>query len=400
MPLVTFNRLLQRIARNNYLAICFSLSLCVCTTEAFASDGNDLVERLLQRCEAALAMPERIRFRAIEQVTETLIERDVKQVPTTTAAQAVVDEIYEMYFRKDGHRLDISQESKPAGASRKAVYVARAVYDTDCLIYDISGQNQIVIKGKNPGAVNRVKWYLQYGRALEGFIITSGKGVESVFDLIRSGRNHQVRREEAPDGSALHVVSADTTYGTHTLWLNESRDYLPHRIEVIKGPDDVLHGKPVRARGLIKHLTVADAFIAKDIGGRIIPVAVNVEITETPADGGEVRQIRASHRRTDVDLNPTFDGTDAFVLGAPEGTNAMVEGDQSGLIYEWRDGRVVPAAQAGIARAIDGTIKHAEPFPRTRKTQWAWAGALIISLCAAAALIYWALRSRKTMHVK
>jgi hypothetical protein len=193
----------------------------------------------------------------------------------------------------------------------------------------------------------------------------------------------------------VYVLEADTAFGNHVLWV-DCKNFLPRRVEVKRRITDLLYGESLSKRNLIEHVTVADSFVTEQVGDRLLPVAARMTRTMT-SPGGEVREIVASHRRSAINLNPVF-GADAFKLRAPDGTRAQVEGDNSGLEYEWRNGRVAPAMNPRVLASIDGPVKPLDPFPPPRSAlRRTWT--VLVSASVAAALgvgVVYVMRARKS----
>jgi hypothetical protein len=63
---------------------------------------------------------------------------------------------------------------------------------------------------------------------------------------------------------------------------------------------------------------------------------------------GDVRLFAVnSYKRTEINLKPRFEGTDAFLTDLPEGAIVNNMADQtSGVQYEWRGGKAMPAGTA------------------------------------------------------
>jgi hypothetical protein len=255
------------------------------------------------------------------------------------------------------------------------------------------------ISTKQPPGKGTVKnkawadWFNRYGinegtgGPLDGYFPSSR--TIRVAELMAGAASLRVPGNESIGVTPCRVVEAKTRYGTYRMWIAESMGYIPLKVSYEIGPDD-FHGygdgrrfsevtipsrdgqnlPGSRASGLLDEVTV------ERIGEAFIPVAGRFSKTEWYSHVC-VFTVN-SYTRTAIDLRPGFEGTDAFVTDLPEGTIIQNEADpSSGVRYEWRGGKAVPA---GVA--FGGSPAVPSWGERTSVPQFLW-GALGLVLFGA-----------------
>ena len=185
-----------------------------------------------------------------------------------------------------------------------------------------------------------------HGGPLDGYFPPSGN--RRIAEIMLESPTLHLLKDELIGGIPCKVVEARSPHGTYMMWLNREQGCLPQKVMykvepadlheywdpipfsqlMMPGPDGKEHGGTEDSGVLegISYQRIGDALVA--ISGRF-----------TRADSyGDVRLSAVySYTRSDIQLKPHFEGTDAFVADLPEGariTNMMER--HSGVKYESR----------------------------------------------------------------
>jgi rhodanese-related sulfurtransferase len=226
-----------------------------------------------------------------------------------------------------------------------------------------------------------------HGGPLDGYFPPTGN--RRIAEILAETPTLRVINDEVVEGVPCKVVKARTPHhGEYTMWLDQDRGCLPRRVVYTLGPDDrheywdripfseltvpgpdgKQHGGTEES-GVLEGITyqrIADAFIA--VSGRFTRVESH----------GEARAASVySYTRSDIQLKPHFDGTDAFAPDLAEGariTNTMER--RSGVKHEWRGGKVVIA---GTDKGGDVPTYDAEPESIAVQFGMSLCGALFVT---------------------
>jgi len=143
-------------------------------------------------------------------------------------------------------------------------------------------------------------------------------------------------------------IEGTTPWGRLAVWLDRSdpRCFVKafFTADVRKLPGN--SGSQPALQSYTFEVTVA---VYKEIGR--IPVAVEATRTDEVSEGSAPIRRRYSVTRSDFQVSPDFDAMNAFRFELPEGTQVTVEGG-AGVVYEWRDGRVVPCIPGEIEKQV------------------------------------------------
>src|SRR5579871_5343411 len=149
-----------------------------------------------------------------------------------------------------------------------------------------------------------------------------------------------------------HVVRATMPHGKYALWIAESLGCLPLKVTYELGPEDFPTYKakrPFRETSIstpgghrhpgVMITGVLEAVRVERIGDVFVPVAGKFTVTTLY---GDIKLVHInSYKRTEIKLNPCWDGTDAFVMDLPEGTRVTnMDDPNSGILYGWHAGKV------------------------------------------------------------
>ena len=228
------------------------------------------------------------------------------------------------------------------------------------------------------------------GSILEGFEV--GLDGKCLADIVLESADAKLLGRESIDGAFCLRILAKTRYGSVELWLDEQNGFLPRQYVFKRIADDFSSdGKRIRddsfygvGSGSLKHVfvngitrkmdrvefgkTASSFFIRK---GRIL--------TDDSLSNGQAIRYEANYERMKFDPSPSLLERD-FNIDISNGMRINNEDDpNSGVVYEWQDGKVVPASSS-FSGAADGK------WPRRSMTwmaTWAFTGL---------ALLYFALR--------
>ncbi len=194
------------------------------------------------------------------------------------------------------------------------------------------------------------------GFALDGYLC--GNRRKSLVAIL-AATPQLAADEEVVDGVRCLHVSARTEYGDLSVWLDPASDYCLRKATMYKGRGNVYedsrfgeHIDTTQSESIQK--TVSDIKYKK-FGDYLIPLSGTVSATYTPNGRAPERWV-STITRSEVELNPVFEGTDAFKIDLEEGARVS-DWDASGTnsFYIWRDGKLIP--QIGSRRPVAGNPK-------------------------------------------
>lgn len=218
-----------------------------------------------------------------------------------------------------------------------------------------------------------------------------GPAARSLVDTMRQGSVRLRDEMEVVDGHRTYVLEAESQYGKHTLWIDPEYGYNPRRIHLLIEADNLYigdeplgasPGEPPARKEYLKRPWApidfveinVDSIEVQKIGGQFVPISANIDET-TRYSTGEILKTTATHKRTNINLNPDFEAVGAFELDIPDGVPVYYHGtlDVGGVPYEWFNGKprayldelVVDAMDAEVMRlseetAIPGTMTGME----------------------------------------
>jgi hypothetical protein len=334
--------------------MCLAALWVSATGQVLAAESSRTgAESLLRRCLKTQSATDRISARGVTEYVQSRVD--------PRPAHRVV-----FWFRRDGDLLDISGSrellsKKKQGSSRFRHVVGPEI----CIDY-----NWFPARHKGPfagvatenlqGQRVRLLSGVDYAACLDGYL--PGSGGVRVAERLLAASDLRLRGTEPVGGVPCIGVEGTTPYGVFTMWIAQNKGCSPLKVACKKGRDDLiepqtkvsqadldpnlLKGQPPVGWSIVldevELLQKGDAHVA--VGGRV---------TETwRLSGGRELPYSRRYKRTEAELEPNFKGTDAFVIDLPEGapiTNLDVP--KSGVLYEWRGGKVVVATPGGIAAA-------------------------------------------------
>jgi hypothetical protein len=296
------------------------------------------------------------------------------------------DQRAETFIRRDGDRLDVSlrylfpeksEFKNRSQRSRMVIWKEISVWYF-CPLARVQPPRAGIVKYDWADCFTALGLNEVTGGPLDGYF--PPLGTHRVAEIMAEAASLRLRRKEAVGGTPCKVVEARTRHGTYAMWIAESKGFLPLKASYEIGPDD-LHDftddRPFsevaiptpdgqnhagsRASGILDEVTVTR------IGDAFVPVAGKFTRTDWYSD---VRLfVVNSYKRTEIDINPHFEGTDAFVTDLPEGARLTNLADQtSGVRYEWRGGKAVPAGTEFRGNPPVGSWEDCSPV-----SQYLWA---------------------------
>jgi hypothetical protein len=389
------------------LGECFLLSaLAMPVSAAFAAGAPEQgseqapdARRLLRLCRQADALLNRASIRGtIEQTNSPPVNGEAGQKDT-------------FILRRDGDRLDVSGLLKRSNSVQPVRY--RFVINDGLLVSYNFLQNRATQRPSSgmvgavrpSGMSERVERQLggillQGGRELDGYIPVTG--AKHISDLLMDASELRIRGQESIDQVVCQVVVGTTPYGGLAVWIAPDKGYHVLKYQMERGADDqyaggrtfrqwhvqyTISGNPETLVGVSCVLDGVE-FLQKPDG--LAPIAGRLTNRHHLASGTDF-VLTSAIRRTEVDLNPKFEGTDAFLIDLPEGVDLFNLDDQSGVKYLWRGGKAVK----GFAY-YKPNPEDFMPDPSARRSGWMmWAS--ILGGCAALVLglgLIWRARRR------
>jgi len=215
-----------------------------------------------------------------------------------------------------------------AGATRFGAYMKKGNYDDDR---------------------RRLLSNSVYGNFLDG-IIALGGGPIKLSKLLCS-KPKLLQEMEKVDGVYCYVIKSTTAYGNVTAWISPEKDYNAMKYIIRKTKDNLLMGKTLEERGIEETTTVIDSIEMEVINGKYVPVYGKYTYTSRFKDG-LVKTTQVKVGRSEIKLHPDFEGTGAFKVNLPNGTQVRIL-DAPGVRYIWRDGELVPDIEEVIFDVMD-----------------------------------------------
>ena len=190
--------------------------------------------------------------------------------------------------------------------------------------------------------------------SLSGFEITCTDSSPSY--LLRHGGARLRPVREGVNASNCYVIDAKTEFGACTFWIDPEHGWNVAKSEghqqrgdrVWNGYATLPHAYPNRASGgLQSDLVAVEKYEVSSSFGHVAGTwqieAIKHRLVQHLADGTTLEG-NTQLRRWNVEFHPNFANLGAFKLDYPDGIPVFV-GDQPGLSFEWRDGKVMPRTQ-------------------------------------------------------
>ncbi len=300
----------------------------------------------------------------------------------------------ESFIRRDGDRLDAAQrylfpDSPEFNKARSHRWRAVIAKESGVLYY--AGIELPVVAN---GIVNNdwAGWFNRHGinettgGPLDGYFPSTGS--RRIAEIMADAPGLRLRGSETIGDTPCKVVEAQTRRGTYVMWIAEAKGFLPLKVTSAIRPEDLVgyrDGLPFSEiavstpdgkshAGLSAFIVLEDVAVAQ-IGDTFVPVAGKFTRNETYTD---LRMLVVNtYERSEIQLNPRFDGTDAFVTDLPDGSSLYNEADKtSGVKYEWRGGKAVPG---GTEFSGSPAVSSWESNSAVVPFLWAMAGIALFS---------------------
>lgn len=334
--------------------IVFLMMIVVLESELAGQDYNNGIgqecRNLLNRCLETQAASDKISMRidADEELVKAIDENSVRKKK------------YEFFIRRDGDLLDISGKRLLLDKLKNASSQIRVVVNKQ---YYIHHDTRILMPKKPSGAgfseqkrrERFASWLTnaELGTYLDGYLL--GFDGKRVVEWMLGSNQTSLRGDERLDTVLCKVIESHTQQGKVALWLDEVRGCLPLKMFCVRKGSDFLGDKPISQQpkitysqdqppiSLIEWTAQVSIHRIIRIGNYFVPTEGQIVETEKYDNGKETVNVKTV-RRSDIRLNPSFEGTDAFVSDLKDGARLTnLDDPHSGVFYEWRGGKVVRA---------------------------------------------------------
>jgi hypothetical protein len=217
------------------------------------------------------------------------------------------------------------------------------------------------------------RWNAQLGNPLLGGPLWGRISVEhgeSVSSLLERSHDLSVAQESVMfEGRDCVELFGHGLFGELRVWLSREDRFALVGFELIKGPDHSCRGIPLaqlRDWGELRPVRIVESLSRvslKTLDGRVLPTEGR-SIVQAEFEGGErsesTIQITYDHH------DPTPDATVIAAwldFGPPNGTHILEwGGPSSGLVHEWRGGRITPIVPLMLIERIEqGARNHSKP---------------------------------------
>jgi hypothetical protein len=312
------------------------------------SENQLTADDVLRECAATLASISR-RF-AIEAESWATSERNYGKTGHGMT---------QYYYRRDGSRLDIERISYPLNADGKPStspsFRNRAIINSEgqAISYFGAGATpkEVLFTADGTKEIGYTQAQMQASESLDGNLARDQVSFVELFPQARELKLHPLTEDIR--GSQCYLLEALTDHGAYKVWLDPAYGYLPRKAIVRKRGSDVFDHKPLTETYLSEVDFVLDAVEIQRVDGRFVPVACELEETWRRRDG-RVQTTRTTHKRTHIDFEPDFEAMGAFKPDIPNGTRVNYQDFmQTGLAYEWMNGKIVPAVDDSALTDID-----------------------------------------------
>lgn len=194
-------------------------------------------------------------------------------------------------------------------------------------------------------------------------------------EMLRQADSFTVREEtETIDGHETYVLEAKTRYGTHILWIDPAYGFNPRRILVRKTGQDLWDNLLLSKQStnseegdtsiqpsseITKDEMIADTITIDKVGDAFVVTEARITNVRSFANG-ESTIARTSVKRSQMNFDPDFNAMKAFEINVPNGTSVefMDERRDSGVRYQWRNGKVIPIVDASTVAEVDKTVEQ------------------------------------------
>lgn len=310
---------------------------------------------LLQRCVQTQSATDRISMKGL-----TEIFRDKLAPPDDRSRH----QREEYWIRRDGPLLDYSSRYLFLDRDQDLSRNRREIIDRNYVLSTASAISEPSNGPAKGGIIStKLRERMLYGVVgddtfgrLDGYFF----GHRRLGEIMLEAQNLHFGREEVIGKTQCRIVEGITPYGKVKMWLAESKGCLPLKVTFEKGLGDMDDNsntegqdKPLsesrfpRGNNLLVPIVqkngVLDSVEVQEFDKVFVPVSGHYIVTFKLSQGPDVVN-EFIYKRTSIDLNPRFEGTDAFKINLVENAEVRnMDDPSSGVRYQWRDGKVVPA---------------------------------------------------------
>ncbi len=304
----------------------------------------------------------------------------------------------EFWFRRDGDLVDLSGryfflDKLQKASHRFRTVVGKDVYTTYSYWLSEKGPTSGLVSTQKAKEFARIANAFQNGMFLDGYF--TGSDDKRLPELMLDAADLRVRGEETIDGTPCKVIAATTKWGSIVLWIAESKGFIVHRAEFTKGPDDIfgeggttVSQEPKLAglyagEQLLQWHALLDRVKVSKCGAVLFPVGGRLTETRRLTGGRQYVNVLTCER-TKVDLQPKFQGTDAFVSDLQDGKMVTNLDDRdSGITYQLREGKAVP-----LYGEFTGEVKGSWS-PKSKLARALLLGASVLAFLTVASWVVW-----------
>ena len=195
-----------------------------------------------------------------------------------------------------------------------------------------------------------------YGFALDGYL--PGNQRKSLVEIL-TATPRPVAEEQDVDGIRCLRVSANTEYGDVAVWLDPASDYRLRKATLSKQRgnryDDSRVGEHADTVGFESYTATVSSVEYSRVGRHLIPSSGTLVFAQAP-NGRPLERWVISFTRSEVSLDPAYEGTDAFKMDFADGARVSDwDADGRDSYYIWRDGALVPQIEPQRQQVPAGT---------------------------------------------
>ena len=320
-----------------------------CSQRAFASFGAILIGTVAIPC---LANADDVDARSIvknaaeaQQLTNWASWRVNTEI-VVKKPNGDVEQRAETWIRRKGDQVDSQGQYLYVNRFQEKSHRFRSITDGEKFIQytakppekDLTESNRI--DGSTSRDRESFLWRIvgvsHYGGFLDGYLGTLGHVQTAKWMLDHEPITYRGR--ENLGSVECEIVEATTPERSMQLWIAPSQGFT---VQQLKFKSTVPKDPSVAQSKIGESITMDNVKVAS-FDDKYLVVAGRLTVENHYTHGSNDTTIYSS-QRSDIQLNPSFEGTDAFKMSMPDKSVVFDWDRRSGVRYQWRDGQVVPA---------------------------------------------------------
>ena len=296
-------------------------------------------------------------------------------------------------IRRDGSKIDFAGDLKKTDDDNfPGNATSRSINNGEWYLNRTTSTGRKKLTGgrsaKLAEASNREIESSSYGFTLDGYF--AGNDGKKLSQILLESDDLTADTEQIEGRSCL-ALSGTTRYGKIKICLDAEFGHTLRYARISKGSGDLYSGVPLGEHrdttGLRSWTGEVNGVTVEKVGDYFIPVSGTFIMENV---GTANAQFSVGFKRSDFNLSPDFEGTDAFQMDFDEGARVSdFDKPESQIAYIWQRGDMHPEGAAGLPTVVDRAGFHTAPVARNR-VFWLLAANIVVLIGAGV----WFLMSR------